>query len=352
MWCFDNAKNINQIIIIYYIYIYIYHLKYTQGRPGSGKYSASTCIDDNNKLAYTCTSAWWIPTVSIRLNAKTCSMTSKHVAKILGLKQQANQKGQTSISHKVGQSLMSVSFLEIYGNINITLKQKKTSSFIIINNTSLVFPFWVHRTFHFSVRWKIVTQNVRPAVKTPIAPRYASLSGWTHFTPSYGVYDGLWWYLETTQTTIRNNHPNLHLFEICWNRTSVSRLDLMPKGCTSSNRRIPSAKTTKSSSFPKDLVPERQSSSPHLSVVSFVVIFVSRISGRVSIRIRRFRRLIPFFPILASAVLGSKFCKDTKPNKWLPTLSKSDFWEQIYVVFCNLIHFVCCPGSCACFQAA
>jgi len=68
-------------------------------------------------------------------------MTSKHVAKILGLKQQANQKGQTSISHKVGQSLMSVSFLEIYGNINITLKQKKTSSFIIINNTSLVFHF-------------------------------------------------------------------------------------------------------------------------------------------------------------------------------------------------------------------
>ena len=155
MWCCDNAKNINQIIIMYYIY----NLKYTQRRPGSGKYSASTCIGDNNKLAYTYTSAWWIPTVSIRLNAKTCSMTSKHVAKILGLKQQANQKGQTSICHKVGQSLMSFSFLEIYGHIT-TLKKQQQHHHHHHQQHQFCFPLWVHRTFHFSVRCRSVTQNV------------------------------------------------------------------------------------------------------------------------------------------------------------------------------------------------
>lgn len=117
-------------------------------------------------------------------------MTSKHVAKILGLKQQANQKGQTSISHKVGQSLMSVSFLEIYGNINITLKQKKRHH-LSSSTTPVLFSILGPQNFPLSPPVSLSLQNVRPAVKTPIAPRYASLSGWTHFTPSYGVYDGL-----------------------------------------------------------------------------------------------------------------------------------------------------------------
>ena len=70
----------------------------------------------------------------------------------------------------------------------------------------------------------------------------------------HAILWGLWWFMMVPGNNA-NHHPEQPsqstFVEICWNRTSVSRLDLMPKGCTSSNRRIPSAKQPRALPFPK-----------------------------------------------------------------------------------------------------
>lgn len=143
------------------------------------------------------------------------------------------------------------------------------------------------------------------------------------------------WYLETTQTTIRNNHPNLHPV-ICWNRTSVSRVRLDAKGSTSSNWAVPFPKIC----FLKGSLLHPIFQSCHL----WAYVSHEYQGGYVSEDFGDWSH--------SSQSLQTQYLDQSSAR--IPNQT-SDYQVSANQTFENksmYIHCVCCPGSCACFQAA